>query len=227
MKIDWLKPEQLEQMTLGLDVPEAVRPEDAHPEIPNPAEVFMRKELARQVLESQTQANQSKKEGQKDAAQRVTADWTQDYSLLRNNGWPWRVAAYIAWASAPRKRRWPETLEKLAIEVLGLTGARVIFTWRKKNSGIDEVVALMQAAPLLEHRADFYQALIESASNSDHRSNPDRKLAFEMLGDYVPHSEVQLTKPKPEDLSGYSDAELQMAMAKKRKDQEAEEKQDE
>lgn len=47
--------------------------------------------------------------------------WLDDYLELCKGGWPWRVAAYIAWASTPRGSREPKTQEELARFHLGLT----------------------------------------------------------------------------------------------------------
>jgi hypothetical protein len=135
--------------------------------------------------------------------------WLEDYFLLREARWPWRVAAYIAWAGSPRQRRWPHTQLQLAQDVLGLNSDRVILTWRKKNPAIDETVALMQSAPLYQYRRDIYDALIQSASEPGYRNHPDRKLALEMMGDFVPRAQLDLKKPfDPDDLSEYSTAEL-------------------
>lgn len=134
--------------------------------------------------------------------------WRDDYEEIARHGWPWRVAAYIAWASSPRKYRWPRSQDELAREVLGLTSDRVISTWRKKNEAIDEMISLLQSAPLLKHRRDIYEALAESASRADHRSNPDRKLALEVLGDYIPHAKIDLRRDKVDDLSDLSEEEL-------------------
>ena len=74
--------------------------------------------------------------------------WLDEYAQLRDGGWPWRVAAYIAWASSPRVGREPKTQEELARAHLGLTSDRVIATWRKRNPAIDEMVRILQTAPL-------------------------------------------------------------------------------
>jgi hypothetical protein len=134
----------------------------------------------------------------------------EQYYKLLESGWPWRVACYIAWASSPRIGRWPATQQDLATAVLGLTSDRVIGTWRKKNQAIDDVITILQAAPLMQHRADVFSALAISASDSDHRSNPDRRLYFEMTGDYVPHSKIELRRPGDvEDMSQVSEEELE------------------
>ena len=117
-------------------------------------------------------------------------EWYGQFDDLLNAGWPFRVACYIAWASVPREKRSPKTLHGLATEVLGLTSARPIFTWRKKNDTIDDTIAIMQAAPLFEHRREIYDALIDSAKTADYKNHNDRKLALELLGDYVPRKDL-------------------------------------
>ena len=121
------------------------------------------------------------------------SEWLDNYTELREAGWPWRVAVYIAWKASPSRERWPDTQAELASEVLALKSDRVIRTWRAKNPAIDEAVAVMQAAPLLKRRSDIFRALVESATNADHKNHPDRKLALEMLGDYTPRQDVNAT----------------------------------
>jgi hypothetical protein len=133
------------------------------------------------------------------------------YDEFIKRGWPWRVAAYIAWASAPKLSREPKTQEELATQILGLTSDRQIHTWRKKNPTIDETVGLMQAAPLFEHRADIFDALIKSATTKDYKNHQDRKLAFEMLGDFTPRMQVEETNHGNNDLEQLSDEELRKA----------------
>ncbi len=140
--------------------------------------------------------------------------WFEDYRYLRSQGWNWRLAVYIAWASSPKKSRYPATQMELAKQVLGLTSDRVINTWRKKNPAIDDVIAVFQSSPLFEHRRDFYDALIRSATDPDYKHHPDRKMALEMLGDYVPRMKVDVKKvPGIEDIKNLSDEEL-MRIAK-------------
>ena len=142
--------------------------------------------------------------------------WYEMFQTLLESQWPWRVAAYVAWASSPKRERWPKTQNELATEVLGLTSDRVIATWRRKMPDIDGAITLLQAAPMLAHRADVIAALVESASQADHRSNPDRKLFFEMIGDYVPRAKVDLrdTTEADDSLAGLSEAELKEAAAR-------------
>jgi len=129
--------------------------------------------------------------------------WADDYYRLLDYGWPWRVAAYIAWASSPKLRRYPRTQEELSTSVLGLNSDRQISTWRRKNPAIDETIGLMQAAPLMDHRRDAFEALAKSASDPSHHNAQDRKTFFTMTTDYVPHQKVDVEREKvdPIDLS--------------------------
>ena len=179
---DW---DELRNIPLGLEI-EEIEPGDS------PHEARMRSETARGKFDRLEQK----------------PEWFQRYDELRSSGWSWRVAVYIAWASSPRKTRWPRSQEELATEVLGLTSDRQIWTWRQKNQAIDETVAILQAAPLFEHRADIFRALIESASSPDYKSHQDRKIALEMLGDYVPRLRVDDARRGADDLSELSDDEL-------------------
>jgi hypothetical protein len=172
------------QLALGLDVGE----EDA----PRQADAALISEAARTALETREEM----------------PDWWEEYCALRNVGWDWRVGCYIAWAASPRQGRWPETLEDLAQEVLGLTSPRAIHTWRQKNPAIDEVIGVMQSAPLFEHRRDIIEALITVAKEPDYKGHADRKLALEMLGDYTPRSKVDVEARRAVDLSELSDEEL-------------------
>jgi len=114
----------------------------------------------------------------------------EQFLELCHNGWPWRVAAYIAWAASPRQGRWPRTQEELAVLVLGLTSDRQIAAWRKKNPAIDDLISHLQVAPMLAHRADVIQALVVSASDPDYKGHGDRKLYLEITGDYTPTSKL-------------------------------------
>lgn len=135
--------------------------------------------------------------------------WWEDYTRLMELGWPWRVATYIAWASSPKKERKPGSLQALATEVLGLTGPRQIYNWRKKYAGIDATVAMLQAASLWDHRRDVLEALVDSASDPDYKHHPDRKLYLEMTGDYIPRSQLDIGRKASGDVAELSDAELE------------------
>lgn len=178
-----------EQIGLGLVLEDETQSDGV---LVSPEEQRQRSELARRKFED------SRHPG-----------WFDDYEFLRQQGWNWRVAAFIAWASSPKKLRHPETQMKLAQEILGLTSDRVINTWRKKNPAIDEAIALFQAQPMFEHRRDAFNALANLAATEDYKAHQDRKLFFEMTGDYVPRMKVdQRITPGVNDLRNLSDEEL-------------------
>src|SRR3989304_5580634 len=85
--------------------------------------------------------------------------WWDDYAHLRNEGFTWRVAAYIAWASSPTQRRWPATLKELA-SVLGLRSDKVIYKWRKLYPAIEERVILFRSEALLLYRRGVINAVV-------------------------------------------------------------------
>jgi len=122
-----------------------------------------------------------------------SASWWADYTHLRNEGFTWRIAAYIAWAASPLQQRWPSTLKELAINVLGLKSDKVIYKWRKMNPDINARVVEFRAEPLLRYRSDVLYALVDVASTHDPSSHPDRKLFLEMAGLYQPKTQTVLT----------------------------------
>jgi hypothetical protein len=134
--------------------------------------------------------------------------WLDDYNELCKGGWPWRVAAYIAWASTPRGSREPKTQDDLARNHLGLASDRAINTWRRKNPAIDEMVKMMQAGPLFKHRSEIYNALVAVAVKPEYKSHNDRKLALELLGDYVPTSKLLAALTARGQVGAKTDAEL-------------------
>jgi len=117
--------------------------------------------------------------------------WADLYQQLINAGVRGRIAAYIAWATMPKKFRFPETQEKLAVEILGLTSDRAIATWRKKYPEIDMMVSELQAEAMLEFRPGAFHALGTVASDPSYRANPDRRLFFEMTRDYTPRQKIE------------------------------------
>lgn len=116
--------------------------------------------------------------------------WADLYQQLINAGVRGRVAAYIAWATMPKKYRYPETQEKLATEFLGLTSDRAIATWRKRFPEIDMMVSELQAEAMLEFRPGAFHALGTVAADPTYRANPDRRLFFEITGDYTPRQKI-------------------------------------
>lgn len=161
------------QLTLPLELEDAEVQTGKGSEVLSAEEVRLRSETARAALAG------------------VAVTWKDEYEKLVQGGWNWRVAAYIAWASSPKASRMPKTQDDLATLHLGLTSDRAINTWRRKNPAIDEMVAVLQAAPLWEHRAEIYDALIKVATSPEYKGHNDRKLALELLGDYVPAAKLE------------------------------------
>lgn len=125
-----------------------------------------------------------------------------------------QIAAYIAWASSPAKGRKPGTQAELA-SLLGLKDDRTIRQWRAKDKRIDLTIKERQAAPLWAHRRDIFEALVRSASTADAANFSDRKLALEMMGDYVPKSRLDtnnVTPATPFTSDEYSQAAAQLAL---------------
>lgn len=199
--------QNLEQLALQLELEEeplaSPLPRGEGKAVPSPEEARLKSETARAALELRGQQN--------------APVWMETYQRLLDTGWPWRIACYIAWAASPKVGRYPKNQEELASEVLGLSSDRQIATWRKKNPGIDQVIAMMQAAPLLDHRADIYAALAASASSSSHHNHQDRKLALTLLGDYTEKIRIDDRRGEvPDDLSELSEAELALLAGKPR-----------
>src|SRR3972149_1423322 len=91
------------QLTFDLDLPEENSGDSAIQRI-SVEEIRLRSEAARQALEGKTDLK-----------------WMEEYARLRDGGWDWRVATYIAWASSPKTDRQPGTQDELARNHLGLT----------------------------------------------------------------------------------------------------------
>lgn len=120
--------------------------------------------------------------------------WAEDYERMLSAGMRPRLAAYIAWATMPKKYRFPETQAEFATQVLGLTSDRAISTWRKRFPEIDVMISELQAEKMLEFRPGAFRALGEVASDPSYRANPDRRLFFEMTRDYTPRTKVEATE---------------------------------
>lgn len=127
--------------------------------------------------------------------------WMDDYFKLRREGWSWRQACYMIWAALPAASRWPKTQQELATEVLGLSSDRAIRNWRANNPAMETRIAQLAASALGKARAEIYAALIEAASNPNPRAHADRKLALEMMGDYIPKQRVDVGAVLADDLS--------------------------
>lgn len=118
--------------------------------------------------------------------------WFERFEQLMDGNWPWRQAAYIAWASMPQGGRTPKTQEELAKQYLNLTSDRAISNWRHKNKAINTMIGVLQSAELWEHRADSFTNLVDGMKKAgvDYKFFNHLKLYMEMTGDYVPLNQV-------------------------------------
>jgi hypothetical protein len=147
-------------------------------------EALLKSEVTRRLFEQTNQAEA----------------WMDDYFALVAEGWSWRQAVYMLWASQPQPRH-PETQAALAREVLGLTSDRQIREWKAKNPAMEGRIAKLTASALGKYRAAIIQALGESAATPSYRNHRDRRLALEMLGDYTPKQALDLGLPTtPEEI---------------------------
>jgi hypothetical protein len=90
----------------------------------------------------------------------------------------------------PKKYRVPETQDKLAVELLGLTSDRVIMMWKQRHPQIEQIIRDFAADPLLAHLGEVMSALTASAANPSHRNYQDRKVFLEMTNKYRPQQDV-------------------------------------
>ena len=127
---------------------------------------------------------------------------------MLGEGWEWRKAVYIVWASLPSDKRVPPTQLELAREVLGLSSDRVIREWKAKNPALEQRVKGLTISALEKARADIIAALIESASDPNPRCTTDRRMALEILDIYKSEATLRVGEALPEDLVGMSEEEL-------------------
>lgn len=138
--------------------------------------------------------------------------WMDDYWALISEGWTWRQAVYMLWSAIPKPIRKPKTQSELATQILGLTSDRAIHKW-KSNPALDARIAQLVSRALAHARPEIYAALISSATNPNPRSHSDRRLALEMLGDYVPQQKLRVGSDLPDDLDEASEGDLRAAAA--------------
>ena len=132
--------------------------------------------------------------------------WMTVYWWLREQGWSWRKATYMAWEASPRMNRWPGTVEELATDVLGMTSARQIYKWRQ-NKSLLETVAQLRISPLMAHLPEVWAAFLNVAKRADYKSIPAMKMVFEMAGIYEQRVVHRNEEGRP-DLSKMSYEEL-------------------
>lgn len=145
---------------------------------------------------------------------RADVAWMEDYWRLRDDGWDWRQAVYIAWRAQPTDGRWPKTQGELATQVLGLTSDRAIRNWKAKNPAIEEAISSLLVNSLLSARADVLDALKGVAASHKAAAHRDRRMYLEMVGLYEPKSTVKLGPTSEDDLAGLSDEELRALAAR-------------
>jgi hypothetical protein len=134
--------------------------------------------------------------------------WQGDYLALLNEGWYWRDACYIAWKGTPKPYRQPDNLDGLAA-LMGFS-RRTLTARLAKNPTIRVRAAKQVAARAFDVVDEVWDALIESASDPNYKSHPDRKLFMEMTGQYTPKQAIGLglETDDEEDLSKLTKEEL-------------------
>lgn len=137
------------------------------------------------------------------------AGWLDEYYALIAEGWSWRQAVYMIWASQPKPARVPATEVELATQVLGLSSARVIRKWKTENPHMEVRLRKLSLATLGKARAEVLEALVESATTPSYRNYRDRELFLKLTGDYVPRERLDVGEPATEqDLASLSAEEL-------------------
>jgi len=109
-------------------------------------------------------------------------DWTEKFNELMISNIPWRIGDFIAWSCVPKHNRYPKTQHDFAVEVLGLTSSRRIIEWRRKYPYIDQMIASMQTAVLLDYIPGSMEASGLVASMPDYKATAERRLLWEAVG---------------------------------------------
>lgn len=146
-----------------------------------------------------------------EAAGRAEA-WMDDYWALIEEGWSWRQAVFMLWASQPQPRK-PATQIELATQVLGLQSDRVIREWKAQDARMEARIARLTASALMKARADVFAALVIAATDPSYKGNRDRKLLLELTGDYVPRQALDLSVPASRSAVEEADTETLRALA--------------
>lgn len=138
--------------------------------------------------------------------------WMDDYWALIEEGWSWRQAVFMLWASQPQPRK-PATQMELATQVLGLQSDRVIREWKAQDARMEARIARLTASALMKARADVFAALVAAATDPSYKGNRDRKLLLELTGDYVPRQALDLSVPASRSAVEEADTETLRALA--------------
>lgn len=124
-----------------------------------------------------------------------TFPWWAEFEELRAMGLDWRKAVAVAWRASRGLDRKPPTQAELA-SLMGLKSDRTVRKWFEEDPALEDLVAAFQAGPLLKHRRDVIEALVESASNAEAAHSGDRKLFFQLTGDLEEKSQQRLVGPE-------------------------------
>lgn len=130
-------------------------------------------------------------------AQLARFSWFADYQELRSQGLDWRKAMAVAWRASRGLNRQPGTQAELA-SLMGLRSDRTIRKWFEDSPELEELVGVMQAAPLFRHRRDVIEALVASASTEAPQNSADRRLFFQLTGDLEEKSHLRLVGSEEE-----------------------------
>jgi len=134
--------------------------------------------------------------------------WLDDYFALQADGWSWRQAVYIIWASQPKVTRVPATESDLATQVLGLASSRAIRVWKQENPQLELRIRKQQMLELGRNRAEVLSALSESAATVSYRNYRDRELYLKINGLYTPTERVEVGVVSEAELEALSAEEL-------------------
>ena len=137
-----------------------------------------------------------------------SAPWMDDYWRLIGEGWAWRQAVYIVWASLPSELRQPKTQAELATQVLGLTSDRMIREWRSSNPAIDAEVFKTRLTIVDKHLPDVLDAWAESAKDPSGRNHADRHDFLVYAGVIDDTRKFKFVPESEDDLKELSDDEL-------------------
>jgi hypothetical protein len=133
------------------------------------------------------------------------------YWDLREQGWDWRKAVYIAWLAMPEGHRVPRTQHELATDVLGLSSDRRLREWRAANPAIEEAAVQLLRNRVFHALPAVMEALIESASTPSGRNHADRRTYLELIGAMEQFDGER--DGLPEDLSDQSTEQLRRRLA--------------
>lgn len=134
-------------------------------------------------------------------------NWFGDYESLRSKGLDWRKAMAVAWRASRGFNRQPATQTELA-SLMGLKSDRTIRKWFEDSPELEELVGVMQAAPLFSHRRDVIEALVTSASTPAAQNSADRRLFFQMTGDLEEKSQHRFVGSEEEPVRVQVSADL-------------------